>query len=88
MTLKMMMGCALAIGGFCIYSHARMYAKAQAPHSSAADLEAAQQKVTAHAAQPLPRSLPMCLPLWHVRDAAAGAISTCTSKRRRCACVQ
>ena len=52
MTTKMVMGCTLAIGGFCIYSHARMYAKAQPPQASAADLEAAQQKVTAHAAQP------------------------------------
>ena len=50
MTVKMIMGCALAIGGFCIYSHAKMYAKPQAPPASAADLEAAQQKVLAHTA--------------------------------------
>ena len=51
MTVKMVMGCALAIGGFCIYSHAKMYAKPQAPQPAAADLEAAQQKVIARAAQ-------------------------------------
>ena len=28
MTVKMVAGCVLAIGGFCIYSHAKMYAKA------------------------------------------------------------
>ena len=53
MTVKMIMGCALAIAGFCIYSHAKMYAKPQAPQPTAADVEAAQQKVIAHAAQNL-----------------------------------
>ena len=43
MTLKMVAGCALAIGGFCIYSHTKMYAKAVQP--TPADVEAAQQKV-------------------------------------------
>ena len=45
MTLKMVVGCGLAIGGFCIYSHAKMYAKAQPQTHSAADLEAQQRKV-------------------------------------------
>lgn len=43
MTLKMMAGCALAIGGFCIYSHTKMYARA--PQPTPTDVEAAQQKV-------------------------------------------
>ena len=76
MTVKMIMGCALAIAGFCIYSHARMYAAPPAPQPSPADLEAAQQKVTAHvaqAAQTIPAHT-MCLPLRQMHDPASGAI--------------
>ena len=60
MTLKMVMGGALAIAGFCIYSHAKMYAKAALSQAPAADLEAAQQKVPAGAAQ-FPSRLSSCL---------------------------
>lgn len=46
MTLRMMIGCAVAIAGFCLYSHTRMAAKpAGLPNG---DVEAAGQKVSQH----------------------------------------
>ncbi len=42
MTLRMMIGCAVAIAGFCLYSHARMAAKPAGPPNG--DPEAAAEK--------------------------------------------
>ena len=82
MTVKMMMGCALAIGGFCIYSHAKMYAKPQAPQASAADLEAAaQQKVIAHAAQDLCFSFPV---FCHIGQCMILHLDQCSCLSRHC----
>ena len=71
MTPKMVIGCVLAIAGFCIYSHAKMYAKAAPAQAPAADLEAAQPKVTARSAQSFPRPS-LCLP--------PGCMVTCTDR--------
>ena len=82
MTPKMVIGCALAIAGFCIYSHAKMYAKAVPAQAPAADLEAAQHKVTAPSAQSFPRpSLwlpPGCMVTCTNRHASMGAIAQAT----------